>query len=134
MTIDLTAIRSAVSSPREFFDKLVQASLDGKLPARGKAPGAGEGASELCRYCTANGRQCGIGLLFSPEDAAALEVLEAGPVGVNRDLFAKILPGWLSLEEARLVQRAHDDLALKLVWSHDKWVSDLRSIPLFSSF
>lgn len=133
MTTDLTTIRPVVSSPREFFDKLVQASLDGKLPAWGRSDGDYL-VRDLCRYHTTDGRQCGIGLLYSPEDAAALEAGQAGSVNMNSCLFGKILPDWLSLDDAIQVQRAHDGLGALGRWSHDTWVDNLRAIPLFSSF
>ncbi len=123
----LMDIRPVVSSPKEFYDRLVAASLEGRLPARGKAPD-GTGYGQACRYMTARGEQCGIGLLFSPEDAARLQGANVGSVMYDKDLFDAILPGWLSFDHAHDVQKLHDGM---LPWSHDEWVAGLKRIPVF---
>lgn len=117
---------SVPNTPKEFFDLLVRASEDNRLPATG----TDEFGYKKCCYRTCDGRACAIGLLI-PDEETANGIPNEMPVRSN-SWAQKFLPPWLSLDDAQKIQKVHDVQQCS-IWNHDKFAVDLKEIPVFTN-
>lgn len=124
----LNEVKCRFDGPQEYYDVLVAESAAGRLPA---VSDGGEDEGAACEYLTSDGRQCGVGLLFSPEDAGLLQTYAAGTVRLAELWWRQRLPAWLSFEDASAIQDYHDDTAPE-EWHHGKWVKFLNTRPCFA--
>ncbi len=120
----LDEVRCRFDGPQGYYDALVAASAEGRLPAH-------DPATDACAYLTSDGRQCGIGLLFSPEDAAIVQEGRGGTVSLHRSWWKERLPGWLSYDDAKRIQNFHDAVDVS-AWCHRRWVGFLNQLPCFA--
>lgn len=118
----LDEVKCRFDGPQGYYDALVAASANGRLPAY-------DPVTDTCAYLTSDGHQCGIGLLFSPEDAAVIQAKKSGTVSLHRDWWNERLPGWLSHDEAKRIQNFHDGVD---VWRHPRWVEFLNQLSCFA--
>jgi hypothetical protein len=111
-------------TPKQVFDKLVQASLDGKFPSMGY-----KDQRDVCCYRGENGRCCAFGL-FIP-DVFYQENFEgenAENVLSRSKEIAGCLPTFGTADFWLDIQYAHDNLAVgerNTVWNHTAFVRDL---------
>lgn len=122
MREELKGIRVRFADPQGYYDALVAESAAGRLPAV-------QGHS--CKYLTDDGRQCGVGLLFAPADAAVVERCLTGAVDENRAEWEELLPAWLPVADAESLQFQHDDTGPRS-WDHAVWVKFLNGLPAFA--
>ncbi len=101
-------------NPQEWFDAIIKAFLDGKLPC---------GNESRCYYRLGN-KACVVGLLI-PDEKYLIEMDDDGDTGELDDAFiakfGPILPEWGTIRQYREVQRWHDNL---------HWLSAGSDIPL----
>jgi hypothetical protein len=116
-------IRCRFDGPQGYYDQLVSESAAGRLPA---ATHTG-----LCQYLTEDGRQCGVGQLFTADDAAVIESRLGGTVDSYPDTWRELLPPWLSRDDARRIQDWHDATDAEK-WVHADWVRFLNQLPAFA--
>ncbi len=133
-------IKCRFDGPQGWYDWLVETSAGGGFPAASPATpeelSANPDMLVRCRYLTPDGKQCGVGGLFTPEDAGRLEAVMGGQ-GPVEDLYIKrgwndCLPPWLTTYWARHVQHAHDKQAMG-PWNHTLFVKRLNELDVFSS-
>ena len=119
---ELKGIKCRFDSAQHYYDALVAESAVNRLPAVDRYS---------CEYLTADGRQCGVGLLFTPADAGLLEKYLPGTVDKNRLEWAELLPPWLPVEDAERIQDQHDSTDAAS-WDHAEWVEFLNGLPAFA--
>lgn len=131
-------IKCRFDGPQGWYDWLVKTSAEGGFPASSPSTpeelAAKPRVATRCRYLTPDGKQCGVGGLFTPEDAGRLEAAMGGssPVESYDVGWQNCLPPWLTAYWARQVQYAHDDqVNNKSPWNHRYFVVQLNGLQVF---
>ena len=122
--------------PKAWYDWMVATSAAGRFPAV-RPPTEKErefSDSPKCCYLSPDGLQCLVGGLYSTEDAARLEAAVPGKSVTNCGVsgWDRALPKWLSVWDARVIQRFHDEISLG-DWDHKCFVSKLNGHSLFAN-
>lgn len=136
-------LRPRFDTPQAWYDWMVAESKGGRLPASRPATpeeleAEGDECKERCCYLTPDGRQCLVGGLYAPADAARLQAAVGDapvcPPGLLHDVgWAAVLPAWLTPTAGRQVQLLHDRMVIHgKDWDHAAFVRELNAEPVFA--
>jgi len=116
---------------REYFDRLIQASVDGTFPSFKE-----EECGCYFQHPTIEGRRCAVGILFPKEmEIKNLKWNDDTVTGIPESVLQEYIPVGLTIRDLIEVQACHDDQRLKgTKWDAEKFKSRLKKLNCFKEY